>query len=269
MINFVHRYKVEPKSKVSLRRWEPGDHRAFSGEKKDAERVLLKLTEQLSQLQEVLYAEHKHKILIIFQAMDTGGKDGTIKAVFREMAPQGIHVSSFKVPTAEELDHDYLWRIHKCGPAKGEIVLFNRSHYEDLLTVRVHQLVPEDVWRKRFAQINDFERMLAEEGTTIIKFYLNISKKEQKKRLQERSEDPTKRWKFSPNDLSERKLWEEYMKAYEDVFSLTSTAYAPWYIVPADRNWYRNLCVATIVVDALKKLKMKYPRPRLNRHRQV
>jgi PPK2 family polyphosphate:nucleotide phosphotransferase len=173
-----------------------------------------------------------------------------------------VRVASFKVPTPEELDHDYLWRIHQQIPGKGEMVIFNRSHYEDVLVVRVHQLAPKEIWKKRFAQINDFERMLAEEGTTIIKFFLHIDLDEQKERLQDRLKDPSKQWKFNMGDLEERKLWQDYMKAYEDVLQKTSTPWAPWFIVPANHKWYRDLVIATVLVETLKGLKMSYPKPK-------
>jgi PPK2 family polyphosphate:nucleotide phosphotransferase len=197
--------------------------------------------------------------LIVLQAMDAGGKDGTIRHVFEGVNPSGVRVTSFKAPTPEELDHDYLWRVHKEVPGKGEMVIFNRSHYEDVLVVRVHNYVPPEVWKKRFDQINEFERTLAESGTTILKFYLHIDPDEQKERLQDRLDDPTKRWKFRLGDLEERKLWGDYMEAFEDVLSKTSTDYAPWYIVPANRKWFRDLVVSSVLVDTLEGLKMKYP----------
>lgn len=198
---------------------------------------------------------------IVLQAMDTAGKDSTIRMVFEGTNPQGVRVVSFKEPTREETDHDYLWRIHKQVPAKGEIVIFNRSHYEDVLVGRVHGFISSPEIRTRYAQINHFERMLAQEGTIILKFFLYIDKEEQKKRLQERLEDPKKYWKFSSSDVAERKLWPKYMKAYEDVLKHTSTDWAPWYVIPANKKWYRNLTVARIIVNALEKLKMKYPKP--------
>jgi PPK2 family polyphosphate:nucleotide phosphotransferase len=201
--------------------------------------------------------------------MDTGGKDGTIRHVFEGVNPLGVKVASFKVPTQEELGHDFLWRVHKQTPAKGEITIFNRSHYEDVLVVRVHQLVPPDVWRGRYARINDFERMLAEEGTTILKFFLHISKEEQKKRLQARLDERDKRWKFNVGDLKERRLWSAYMEAYVDAIGKTSTQWAPWYIVPANHKWYRNLVVCTVIVETLKSLKMRYPEPEVNLDRIV
>jgi PPK2 family polyphosphate:nucleotide phosphotransferase len=191
--------------------------------------------------------------------MDAGGKDGTIRHVFEGVNPAGVRVASFKTPTSEELDHDYLWRIHKLVPGNGEMVIFNRSQYEDVLVVRVHNFVPSEVWSKRFDQINEFERTLAENGTTILKFYLHIDLDEQKKRLQARLDDPSKHWKFRLGDLQERKLWPDYMQAFEDVLSKTSTDYAPWYIVPANRKWFRDLVISSVLVDTLEGLEMKYP----------
>jgi len=257
----MKKYLVKQNNKVKLSDWDPDDTSEFDGTKKEGLTALKKLNEKLDVLQEMLYAEHKHKILIILQAMDTGGKDGTIRSVFEGVNPQGIKVASFKVPTPEELDHDYLWRVHPQAPGKGEIVIFNRSHYEDLLVVRVHNLAPQKVWKKRFQHINEFERMMKDEGTTILKFYLNISQDEQKQRLLDRISTPEKRWKFNPGDLEERKLWKDYMEAYQDVLSKTSKPWAPWYIIPANRNWYRNLVISSILVETLEKLKMRYPQP--------
>jgi PPK2 family polyphosphate:nucleotide phosphotransferase len=193
--------------------------------------------------------------------MDTSGKDGTVSHVFEGVNPQGVRVVSFKIPTSEELDHDYLWRIHKETPRKGEIVIFNRSHYEDVLVVRVHGMVSPELCRRRYKEIVEFERMLADNGTTILKFYLNISLEEQKERLQARLDDPQKIWKFNPGDLGERKLWPDYMQAYEEAITATSTDFAPWYIVPSDRKWYRDLVIATLLVKSLKDLKMSFPPP--------
>ncbi len=254
-------YRVKSGRKIKLSDYDPEDKTQFSGGKKAAEARLVELVQRLSELQEVLYAEHKHKILVVLQALDTGGKDGTIRTVFSGINPQGVHVASFKVPTPEELDHDFLWRVHAQMPGKGELVIFNRSHYEDVLVVRVHRLVPEDVWRKRYTEINDFERLLAEEGTTILKFYLNMSRDEQKERLQERLDDPKKRWKFNPEDLKERALWDDYMSAYQDAINETSTEWAPWYVIPANHNWYRNLAVVSVIVQALEDLNLQYPEP--------
>ncbi len=253
--------RIPPKSKINLKDFDPNDTSLFDGGKKEAKAAMVELNQKLSELQELLYAEGKHKLLIILQAMDTGGKDGTIRSVFEGVNPQGVKVASFKTPTALELSHDYLWRIHQHTPARGEVVIFNRSQYEDVLVVRVHSLVPEEVWSKRYEHINAFERMLCDEGTTILKFYLHIDLKEQAKRFLARVEDPTKQWKFNPGDLSERERWHEYMHAYEDMLNRTSTAWAPWYVIPANKKWYRNWLIAKIVVKTLKDLDMRYPQP--------
>lgn len=260
----MERYRVEQGRKVSLKKFDPNDQSAFRGDKEDGLKALAKLNQELQALQELLYAEQKHKVLIILQAMDAGGKDGAIRRVFDGVNPQGVKVASFKVPTAEELAHDFLWRVHKVVPGAGEMVIFNRSQYEDVLVVRVHGYAPEDVWKKRYDQINAFEQLLAESGTTILKFFLHIDQDEQKERLQARLDDPTKIWKFRLGDLEERKLWDEYMQAYEDALSKTSVEHAPWYVVPANSKWYRDLVISTIVVDTLKDLKMKYPKPEEN-----
>jgi PPK2 family polyphosphate:nucleotide phosphotransferase len=232
-----------------------------SGDKAKTQERTAKLVERIGELQELLYAEHKHKVLLLLQGMDTSGKDGAVRKVLRETSPQGVRVVSFKRPSEVELDHDYLWRVHANVPARGELVVFNRSHYEDVLVVRVHSLVPKSVWKKRYEQINAFEQMLAGEGTTILKFFLHISAEEQRERLQARLDDPTKRWKFEHGDLAERKLWDDYMRAYEEVLEKTSTPHAPWTIVPADRKFMRDFLVAGAVVKALEKLKMRYPDP--------
>ena len=260
----MKQYLVKPGEKVDLSKWTPNDKGDFKGGKEEGLAKIAKLNDELEVLQEMLFAEHKHKVLIVLQAMDTGGKDGVIRRVFDGVNPQGVRVASFKVPTQDELDHDYLWRVHKVVPGKGEMVIFNRSHYEDVLVVRVHKLVPPEVWKKRFDQINQFERLLAENGTTILKFFLHIDKDEQKGRLQARLDEPDKRWKFRLGDLEERKLWPDYMQAYEDVLSKTSTKYAPWLIVPANRKWYRDLVISEVLVDSLKGLKMKFPEPEEN-----
>ncbi len=257
----MKRYRVKPGSRVDLREWDPDDESAFPEGKAAGRERLAALTARLEALQELLYAEHRHKVLIVLQALDTGGKDGVIRRVFDGVNPQGVRVAAFKAPTPEELDHDYLWRIHRETPRRGEIVIFNRSHYEDVLVVRVHGLVPEAVWSKRYRHINAFERMLADEGTVILKFFLHIDAEEQKRRLQARLDEPEKRWKFNPDDLKERALWPEYMRAYEEVLSRTSTAWAPWYIIPANRKWYRDLVVSTIITERLAALKMQFPQP--------
>ena len=255
----MNRYRVKPGEEVNLSKWDPDDKGDFKGGKEEGLAEVEKLNTRLEELQEVLYAEHRHKVLIVLQAPDTGGKDGVIRRVFDGVNPQGVRVASFKAPTEEELDHDYLWRVHKAVPGRGEMVIFNRSHYEDVLVVRVHNIVPPEVWKKRYEQINAFERHLAANGTTILKFYLHIDPEEQKQRLQARLDDPTKRWKFRLGDLEERKLWREYMEAYEEALSRTSTDHAPWYIVPANRKWYRDLVISSVLVETLDDLKMNYP----------
>jgi len=254
------RFVVEPGSKVKLGRVDPGDTSGFKGDKDDGEKAINSLIKKLDPLQELLYAEHKHKLLVVLQGMDSSGKDGTIRRVFEGVNPEGVRVAHFGKPSQEELDHDYLWRAHKQVPAKGEIVIFNRSHYESVLVERVHELVPESVWRKRYKQITDFERMLNEEGTIILKFFLHIDKKEQAKRFQDRLDDPTKHWKFSYLDYNERSYWKDYTTAYEEALEKTSTEWAPWYIVPSDHAWFRDLVVSEAIVKSLEDLDMKYPK---------
>ena len=255
-------FVVTPGRRVRLKAWDTRDCGKYTGKKQKAEEDLEELNHELEVLQYRLFAERKHKVLIVLQGVDTSGKDGVIRRVFGVVDPQGVRVASFKAPTQVELDHDYLWRVHRETPGLGEVVLFNRSHYEDVLVVRVHNMVPPAVWRKRYAQINDFERMLVEEGTTILKFFLHISRGEQKKRLESRLKDPTKNWKFDAGDLRERAHWNKYQKAYEDVLNKTSTPWAPWHIIPSDYKWCRNVAVASIIVGALQKLKMRFPKPR-------
>ena len=254
-------YLVKPGSKIDLSKYDPDDLSGYKGDKEAAKREQQMLNQRLEILQEMLYAEHKHRLIVILQAMDTGGKDGVIRNVFEGVNPQGVRVASFKAPTQLELDHDFLWRIHKETPAKGEIVIFNRSHYEDVLVVRVHNLVTEKIWRRRYKHINNFEYLLVEEGTSILKFFLHISYDEQRSRLIKRIDEPEKNWKFNPGDLNERKLWKNYMKAYQEALSRTSTAWAPWYIVPANRKWFRDLVISTILVKHLEKLDMVFPKP--------
>ncbi len=255
------KYRVEEGEKVKLGEIDPGDTGDFEGGKSKGISLLTELTGKLEILQERLYAAHKSAVLVVLQGMDTCGKDGTIRKVFEGVNPQGVRVANFKVPTSLEMDHDYLWRVHQQAPARGEMVIFNRSHYEDVLVVRVHKLVPEERWRRRYDQINDFERRLAEEGTTILKFYLHISKDEQKERLLERLDQPEKNWKFNPGDLKERGLWDDYNQAYQDVLSKTSTKLAPWYIIPANRKWFRDLIIASVLIETLKKLDSEPPAP--------
>ncbi len=240
---------------------DPASTCGYKGDKDATVAVFAQLNAQLVELQNVLYAENKHKILVVFQATDTGGKDGVIRKVFSGVNPMGIHVASFKAPTPAELEHDYLWRIHERVPGKGEIVIFNRSHYEDVLITRVEGWIDDHTAKRRFRQINEFEAMLVEEGTIILKFFLHISKAEQKQRLQERLDDESKRWKFNPADLGTRKKWDNYQRVYEEAINATSSPHAPWHVVPADRNWVRDLYVCSVLVATLKILKMRYPEP--------
>jgi PPK2 family polyphosphate:nucleotide phosphotransferase len=256
----MNKYLVREGQKVDLADFDPDDTSLLPGGKTEAKERLAAIVDRLAEIQELLFAGHQRKLLIVLQGMDTSGKDGTIRHVMLGFNPQGTRVVSFRKPSEEELDHDFLWRVHAKVPAKGETVVFNRSHYEDVLIVRVHDLVPKAVWRKRYDQINAFERMLCEEGTVILKFFLHISPDEQRRRLQARIADPKKCWKFQHGDLKERKLWKDYIRAYEDVLSKTSTDYAPWYIVPANQKWYRNHLVGSIVVEALNKLRLRYPK---------
>lgn len=260
----IERYRVANGMPMRLSDWDPNEKVLFDGKKKEGKAALPALHHRLKVLQERLYAEGKHRVLIVLQAMDTGGKDGTIRHIFERVNPQGVNVASFKKPTQEELSHDFLWRIHPHVPGNGEIVVFNRSHYEDVLIVRVNNLVPPEVWQSRYEHINAFEKMLVDEGTTILKFYLHIDEDEQKERLQSRLDDPRKHWKFDGADLAARKLWPEYTAAYEDMLNKTSTAWAPWYVIPANRKWYRNLVVSQITIQTLESLEMQYPEPAPN-----
>jgi PPK2 family polyphosphate:nucleotide phosphotransferase len=246
----LHAFRLDHSERISLD--ELSTEPPKSLEKDEASRELEKLEEELSELQELMWGAREHGVLIVLQGRDTAGKDGTIKRVAGALNPRGVQVTSFGVPTEEELQHDFLWRIHKHAPRKGEVSIFNRSHYEDVLVVRVHELVKETQWRARYGHIVDFETMLAQEGCIVLKFFLHISKAEQRERLLDREKDPSKAWKLNPEDWRERRHWAEYTKAYEDVFAYTSTELAPWHIVPADSKWYRNLAVAHAVVHALR-----------------
>jgi PPK2 family polyphosphate:nucleotide phosphotransferase len=256
----LERYGVRPGTKLDFSKVDSSEKTLYKGSNKtESEQEFNLLQTELQALQKKLYAQNKHRILVVMQAMDTGGKDGCIKDVFSRIDPQGVHVCSFKKPSEEELAHDFLWRVHSKVPSTGQLVIFNRSHYEDIIAVRVKKIFPEQVWKRRQRHVVEFERMLAEEGTTIVKIFLHISKDEQKKRLQARLDNPAKHWKINPEDLQDRARWDDFMGAYEDVITTTSTEYAPWYVVPADRKWYRNLCVARIMLDTLKKLNMEFP----------
>jgi PPK2 family polyphosphate:nucleotide phosphotransferase len=251
-------HRLEPGAPVHLADLTTKGKKFYEG-KEAAEIEFKGLRDELVELQDRLYAEDKHSLLVVFQAMDAGGKDGTIRNVFKGVNPQGVQVASFKAPSAEDLAHDFLWRIHKAVPGRGKIGVFNRSHYEDVLVVRVDNLAPEAVWRPRYEQINQFEKLLAESGTTILKFYLHISQEEQKERFQARVDDTSKHWKFSFEDLEKRKQWGDYMTAYEAMLNQTATEWAPWYVIPADQKWYRNLAVARAIVQALRGLNPQFP----------
>jgi PPK2 family polyphosphate:nucleotide phosphotransferase len=258
----MNRYRVKPDSRVHLNDLDPDDtddYKKNDEAKAAAKKEVERLADRLGQLQERLYANGSRSLLIVLQGMDTSGKDGTIKHVMSGVNPQGCKVVSFKAPSKDELAHDFLWRVHREVPPKGFLGIFNRSHYEDVLITRAHGWVSDHVVKRRFDQIREFEELLVENGTAIVKFFLHISKKEQKKRLQERIQDPEKRWKWNSGDLEERKLWEKYMRAFEDVISATSTDAAPWYIVPANRKWFRNLVVADRVLHALDAMDLKQP----------
>lgn len=229
------------------------------GGKNSTQDLFDELRDRIQMQQKVLYAQGKHRILVIIQAMDTGGKDGCVKHVFSRVDPQGIHVQSFKKPTEDDLAHDFLWRVHPHVPGNGEITVFNRSHYEDIIAVRVKKLYEDQVWKRRYHHVIEFERMLAEEGTTILKLFLHISKDEQKRRLEARLNNPSKHWKFHPDDLEDRGRWDKFQHAYADLIERTSTRYAPWFVIPGNKKWYRNLCVARLMADTLEGLELRYP----------
>jgi len=256
----MNTHQLEPGRPLRIREL-PTSGRQFHDDKETAIAEFKMLRDELAELQRRLYAGRKHKVLVVFQAVDAGGKDGAIGKVFHGVHPQGLRVHPFKKPTDEELGHDFLWRVHKVTPATRTIGVFNRSHYEDVLVVRVHNLVPESVWRPRYEQINAFEKVLHDAGITILKFFLHISKEEQKERFQARLDNPDKQWKFSFEDLEKRQLWDAYMAAYEEMLNQCNTAWAPWYAIPADQKWYRNLAVSRVIVQALKELNPQYPPP--------
>jgi PPK2 family polyphosphate:nucleotide phosphotransferase len=256
--NLRRALRVEPGSKVRLDELDP--EATHGHDKRSSDSDLKAGLRRLADLQDRLWAEQRHSVLVVLQGIDAAGKDGTIRHVMSAFNPQGCPVTPFKAPTTVEAAHDYLWRVHQRTPGRGEIAIFNRSHYEDVLVVRVHELVPEAVWSRRYDQINAWERTLAEEGTTIVKFFLNISADEQRDRLQARVDDPTKQWKFRLGDLDERKRWDDYQAAFEAALERCSTAWAPWYVIPSNRNWFRNLAVADILGDVLDELDPAYPR---------
>jgi len=257
-MNLAKRYLIKPGSKVKLARFDTSDNGGL--EKEAALPLIEKNVGRLDDLQYLLYAENKRALLVVLQAMDAAGKDGAIRRVMAGFDPLGCHVTSFKVPSEEEREHDFLWRVHQHVPRKGEIAIFNRSHYEDVLVVRVKNFVPKEVWSRRYEQINAFEKHLADNGATIVKFFLHISKAEQKERLQARLDDPVKHHKFNLGDLAERKNWDKYMAAYADALAQCSTPWVPWYVVPADRKWYRNLVISQVLIETLEGLKMQLPK---------
>ncbi len=257
--DFTDSLRIQPGTRAGLARRDTGE--TFGFDKASARDATQRQLDRLTDLQDRLWAEGKRAVLVVLQGIDSAGKDGVINKVMTAFNPQGCPVTSFKVPSAEELAHDYLWRVHEHVPKRGEIAIFNRSHYEDVLVVRVHGLVPRRVWSKRYAQINEFERMLAENGTTIVKFFLSIDREEQRARFQARYDDPTKRWKFSMGDLEERKRWDDYQAAFEEALTRTSTEWAPWHVIPANRKWFRDLAVATTLARTIAGLRPAYPRP--------
>jgi PPK2 family polyphosphate:nucleotide phosphotransferase len=261
MANYLKEFRVEPGAKVKLQSVDPGYH----GKHQSHAAALPELQNELEKmdaLQYLLYAEKEHSLLVVLQGLDAGGKDGVVRHVIRGMNPAGCRVTSFKQPTPEELAHDFLWRIHPHAPARGEVAIFNRSHYEDVLVVRVHQLVPESVWSKRYDLINDFERLLhAKNRTTILKFFLYISKEEQLARFKQRLDDPARQWKISASDYQERDYWDAYLAAFEEALSRTSLPHAPWYIIPSNHKWFRDLAISQIITRSLEELGMKTPAP--------
>jgi PPK2 family polyphosphate:nucleotide phosphotransferase len=257
--NFI----VEPGAKLRLADIDP----SFTGKHRSHEEALPKIAEhvaRMAELQYLLYADGEQSLLIVLQALDAGGKDGTIRHLFSGMNPQGVSVAAFKQPTAAELAHDFLWRVHARAPAKGEVVIFNRSHYEDVLVVRVHKLVSRSVWSKRYDEINDFESLLERDGVRILKFYLHISEEEQLARFKQRLDDPARHWKISESDYTEREYWPQYVEAYEEALERTSTKRAPWYVIPSNHKWFRDLAISRIVVDTLEDMGLKLPPTRVD-----
>src|SRR5947209_5331738 len=249
--------KAVPGKKFRIEHFDPGNTHGV--DRDEGEKALVKDKERLCELQNLLYADSRRSILVVLQGIDAGGKDGTIRHVMSGLNPQGVDVTSFKVPEGDEKRHDFLWRVHRAVPEWGKIGIFNRSHYEDVLVVRVHELAPRKVWSRRYRHINEFERMLTDEGVHILKFLLLIDKDEQEKRFQDRLKDPDKHWKFSPADRKERKFWDDYMAAYQEMVRECSTEYAPWHVIPANHKWFRNLAVAQILKDEMEGMKLKYP----------
>ena len=253
------RFVVRPDKRIALADWDPGE--TLGLEKESAVEKTEKSIARLDELQYLMYAEHRHALLVVLQGMDGAGKDGAIRHVMRGLNPQGCRVTSFKAPSAEEADHDFLWRVHRAAPASGEVAIFNRSHYEDVLAGRVRKLVPKSVWSGRYDHINRFEQLLTASSVVVVKFFLYVSKDEQRRRFGERLRDPTKQWKLSPSDFEDRKHWDDYVTAYEEALTRCSTPDAPWFIVPADKKWFRNFAVSHILVETLEALDMRFPKP--------
>ncbi len=253
-------FRVHPGAKVKLKKLDPGYQGKITSED-EAKLQIEAYRKKLFHEQGLLYAEHKHSILVVLQALDAGGKDGTINHVFSALNPQGARVAAFKLPTPAELAHDFLWRVHPQAPGRGEIAIFNRSHYEDVLITRVHKLIDKATWTERYQNIRDFEALLTENGTTILKFFLHISKDEQLARFAQRLDDPARNWKISESDYSERALWDDYIEAFEDALHATSTKEAPWFVIPSNHKWFRNLAVSQIMADTMEQLKLAYPPP--------
>jgi PPK2 family polyphosphate:nucleotide phosphotransferase len=264
MSNYLKRLVVEPGSKIRLKHLDPGYHGKHESHK-EALPEIQKYVQRMEQLQYLMYAEKKHSLLIVLQGLDAAGKDGVVRHVLTGMNPSGCSESNFKQPTAEELAHDFLWRVHPHVPARGSVAIFNRSHYEDVLVVRVHKLVPEKVWSKRYDQINDFEKLIVtENNTTILKFFLYISKREQLARFEKRLDDPTRQWKISESDYEERDYWKDYIEAFEDVLSKTSTEHSPWFVIPSNHKWFRDLAISQIITRTMEDMKMQLPKPTVN-----
>ncbi len=262
-VNYREKFLINPGDKVNLKNFDPGFADKHE-DKKSARKKIRKLQKRMDELQFQLFAEQKRSLLIILQARDAGGKDGVIRHVIGSLNPQGCRVVGFKEPSMEELAHNFLWRIQNKTPKYGEVVVFNRSHYEDVLIVRVHELVPKGVWSKRYGQINDFERLLVANGTHILKFFLHISKEEQLHRFEQRLDDTAKHWKISEADYSERKLWSDYEVAYEDAISRCNTNDTPWFVIPSNHKWFRNLAISKIIVETMENLGIKLPEPTVN-----
>ena len=262
-MNYRKKFIVAPRAKLRLGKVDPSYCGKHASHEVAAE-ALAKDVARIDRLQYLLYADASHSMLIVLQGLDAAGKDGVIRHLFAGMNPQGTYVAPFKQPNKTELAHDFLWRVHRCAPGKGEVGIFNRSHYEDVLAVRVHKLVPRSIWSERYELINGFERMLSENGTRILKFYLHISPDEQLERFKQRLDDPARQWKISDSDYSERELWSEYLKAYEEAIERTSTKYAPWYVIPSNHKWFRNLAISRIVADTMEDMGLKLPKPRVD-----